>query len=107
MLSFMIRRLGSMFAVMLVVASLVFVIVRVVPGDPAAVMLGDLATPADVARLRAELGLDGPIPIQFAIYLKQILTGDLGRSITFNQRVTELMLGHAELTLLLTLMAVT
>ena len=107
MLPFVIRRLGSMVVVMLLVASLVFIIVRVVPGDPAAVMLGDLATPADVAALRAELGLDGPIPIQFAIYLKQILVGDLGRSIFFNQPVVEAMLGRAELTLLLTLMAIT
>jgi peptide/nickel transport system permease protein len=106
MLVFVIRRLGSMFAVMLVVATLVFVIVRVVPGDPAQVMLGDLATPADVARLRAELGLDGPIPLQFAIYLKQILSGNLGRSIIFNQAVVEAMLDRAELTLLLTLMSV-
>ena len=106
MLVFVIRRLGSMFAVMMVVATLVFVIVRVVPGDPAQVMLGDLATPADVARLRAELGLDGPIPLQFAIYLKQILSGNLGRSIIFNQAVVEAMLDRAELTLLLTLMSV-
>ena len=107
MLAFVIRRLGSMVVVMLLVASLVFIIVRVVPGDPAAVMLGDLATPADVAALRAELGLDGPVPIQFAIYLKQILVGDLGRSIFFNQPVVEAMLGRAELTLSLTLMAIT
>ena len=107
MLAFVIRRLGSMVVVMLLVASLVFIIVRVVPGDPAAVMLGDLATPADVAALRTELGLDGPVPIQFAIYLKQILVGDLGRSIFFNQPVVEAMLGRAELTLLLTLMAIT
>jgi peptide/nickel transport system permease protein len=107
MLAFVIRRLGSMVVVMLLVASLVFIIVRVVPGDPAAVMLGDLATPADVAALRAELGLDGPIPIQFAIYLRQILVGDLGRSIFFDQPVVEAMLGRAELTLLLTLMAIT
>lgn len=107
MLAFVIRRLGSMFAVMLVVVTLVFIIVRVVPGDPAQVMLGDLATPADVARLRAELGLDGPIPLQYAIYLKQILTGDLGKSIIFNQLVVEAMLDRAELTMLLTLMAVT
>ena len=107
MLTFVIRRLGSMVVVMLLVASVVFIIVRVVPGDPAAVMLGDLATPADVAALRAELGLDGPIPTQFAIYLKQILVGDLGRSIFFNQPVVEAMLGRAELTLSLTLMAIT
>ncbi|MBM3597919.1 MAG: ABC transporter permease [Alphaproteobacteria bacterium] len=107
MLTFVIRRLGSMAVVMLLVASLVFVIVRVIPGDPAAVMLGDLATAADIAKLRVALGLDRPIAIQYAIYLKQILTGDFGRSIFFNQPVVEAMLSRAELTLLLTLMAVT
>jgi peptide/nickel transport system permease protein len=105
-LAFVVRRLGSMVVVMLVVASLVFIIVRVVPGDPAAVMLGDLATPADVAALRAALGLDRPVHVQFAIFLKQILLGDLGRSIFLDQPVVQAMLDRAELTLLLTLMAV-
>ncbi len=50
-------------------------------------MLGDIATPADVAALRAVLGLDRPLPIQFMIFMERILVGDLGNSIFFNQPV--------------------
>ena len=106
MLTFVIRRLGAMIIVMLIVAALVFVIVRIVPGDPAAMMLGDIATPADVAQLRAVLGLDRPLPIQFMIFMERIFVGDLGNSIFFNQPVARVMLDRVELTLLLTCMAV-
>ena len=106
MLAFVIRRLSAMVVVMLIVASLVFVIVRIVPGDPAAMMLGDLATPADVARLRAALGLDRPLAVQFAIFMERIVLGDLGKSIFFDQSVARVMLDRVELTLLLTGLAV-
>ncbi|MBI1776268.1 MAG: ABC transporter permease [Proteobacteria bacterium] len=106
MLTFVIRRLGAMIIVMLLVASLAFIIARVVPGDPAAVMLGDMATPADVDKLRSELGLNRPLAIQFVIFLRNILAGNLGRSIFFDQPVAQAMLDRAELTLLLTALAV-
>jgi len=106
MLAFVIRRLSAMVTVMLIVAALVFVIVRIVPGDPAAMMLGDIATPADVAALRKVLGLDRPLPIQFMIFMERIFVGDLGNSLFFNQPVARVMLDRVELTLLLTGMAV-
>jgi Binding-prot-dependent transport system membrane comp, N-term len=104
MLAYVVRRLGAMLVVMLIVASLVFVIVRIVPGDPAAVMLGDQATPQDVAELRAAMGLDRPLAVQFVIYLQSTLVGDLGQSIFLNRPV--LVAERAELTLLLTAMSV-
>lgn len=106
MLAFVIRRLSAMVIVMLIVAALVFIIVRIVPGDPVAMMLGDIATPADVAALRTVLGLDRPLPIQFMIFMERIFVGDLGNSIFFNQPVARVMLDRVELTLLLTGMAV-
>ena len=106
MLAYIVRRLGAMLVVMLIVASLVFVIVRIVPGDPAAVMLGDQATAQDIANLRSIMGLDRPLPVQFAIYLRSILVGDLGQSIFLGRPVLDAVAERAELTLLMTAMAV-
>jgi peptide/nickel transport system permease protein len=105
MLRYLLRRVGGLLGVMLIVAMIVFVIVRVVPGDPAAVMLGTAATPADIAALRAELGLNRPLAVQFLIYLHQIATFDLGRSLFLNEPVATALWQRAELTSLLTLMA--
>lgn len=106
MLTYILRRLVGMFVVMLIVAAVVFVIARVIPGDPAAVMLGSAATPEDVAALRARMGLDQPFLTQFALYLKQIVTFDLGDSIFLNRPVTQALAERAELTTFLTLMSV-
>ncbi|NYZ23065.1 ABC transporter permease [Azospirillum oleiclasticum] len=100
------RRLAGMMVVMLIVAAVVFVIARVVPGDPAAVMLGSSATPDDVAALRVRLGLDQPLAAQFLIYLGQIATLDLGESIFLNRPVAQALAERAELTAFLTLMSV-
>ena len=106
MLTYVLRRLVGMFLVMLIVAAVVFVIARVIPGDPAAVMLGSAATPEDVAALRTRMGLDQPFLTQFALYLKQIVTFDLGDSIFLNRPVTQALAERAELTTFLTLMSV-
>jgi len=102
---FILRRAGGLAIVMVLVALIVFVIVRVVPGDPAAVMLGSSATPDDVAALRSRLGLDQPLLVQFLIYLKQIATLDLGQSIFLNRPVSQAIAERAQLTSLLTLMS--
>ncbi len=100
------RRLAGMMLVMLIVAAVVFVIARVVPGDPAAVMLGSSATPDDIAALRGRLGLDQPLFSQFLIYLGQIAHLDLGESIFLNRPVAQALAERSELTALLTLMSV-
>jgi peptide/nickel transport system permease protein len=88
------------------VASVVFVIVRVAPGDPAAVMLGPDATASDIAALRTRWGLDQPLPAQYAVFLAQLLRGNLGESIFLNQPVLTALASRAEPTLLLTLFAI-
>ena len=98
MTAYLSRRFAGMVVVMLMVAAIVFVIARVVPGDPAAVMLGSNATPADVAALRTQLGLDRPLPVQFVLYIRDILSFDLGNSIFLNRPVVDAMLDRAELT---------
>jgi len=98
MTAYLSRRFAGMVVVMLMVAAIVFVIARVVPGDPAAVMLGSNATPADVAALRTQLGLDRPLPVQFVLYLRDILSFDLGNSIFLNRPVVSALAERAELT---------
>ena len=86
------KRLLLTLPTLLVVAVLVFGIVRLIPGDPAQVMLGEGADPAAVADLRREMGLDRPIWAQFVTWLGQVAQGDLGRSIITGEPVGSLVL---------------
>jgi peptide/nickel transport system permease protein len=101
------RRVGGMLVVMLIVVSVVFVIVRIAPGDPAAVMLGPDATAGDIAELRTRWGLDRPILTQYLAFVFQLGRGDLGRSIFLDQPVLTAIFERAEPTTLLTLFAIT
>jgi peptide/nickel transport system permease protein len=92
MLRFALSRTVMALPTLLIVAISVFVLIRLVPGDPAALMLGDLATPASLADLRARLGLDQSLPVQFGIWFLNLLKGDLGRSITSQEAVLPLVL---------------
>ncbi|WP_337268322.1 ABC transporter permease [Oryzifoliimicrobium ureilyticus] len=103
MIRYILNRLFGMVLVMFLVVTIVFVILRITPGDPAAVMLGPDATAADVAALRTRLGLDQPILIQYVFYLGQLLKGDLGQSIFLNIPVTSALIERAEPTFFLTL----
>src|SRR5438309_9836807 len=105
MLSYIIRRIVATVPVMVVVALFVFSLLYIAPGDPAAVIAGDQATPDDVARIRMSLGLDRPFLIRFGEWFWQILHGDLGTSIFTNLPVAALIAQRAEPTL--SLMAVT
>ncbi|RJE89179.1 ABC transporter permease [Paracoccus onubensis] len=100
------KRLFGMLIVLLIVATLVFIIVRVTPGDPAAVMLGSDATPADIAQLRERLGLDAPLIVQYGHFMLGLLKGDLGHSIFLNQSVGQALLARAEPTFFLTLFSI-
>ena len=90
---------------MLLVATLVFLLLFLTPGDPAAVILGPDAKPDQVAELRARLGLDEPAYVQLGNWYLRLLRGDLGRSIFENRPVTEAVISRAEPTLLLTALA--
>lgn len=81
------------------VAVVVFVLVRVVPGDPVAMMIAPGANEADIADLRARYGLDLPIPQQFIVWIKGILAGDFGTSFSLRQGVVGLVLGRVPATL--------
>lgn len=95
-----------MLMVMLIVAILVFFITRLAPGDPAAIMLGEQATMADIAKLRAQYGLDRPVLVQFGYWLSELGQGNLGQSIFLQMPVTKALLSRAEPTFFLTLFGV-
>src|ERR1700677_3854652 len=105
MLAYAARRILATIPVMLVVAFFVFSLLYIAPGDPAAVIAGDQASPADVERIRASLGLDRPFLIRFGEWVWQILHGDLGTSIFTHQPVGAMIAQRIEPTL--SLMAVT
>ncbi|RYF80880.1 MAG: ABC transporter permease [Comamonadaceae bacterium] len=89
---FILTRITMGVPTLLIVAATVFFLIRLIPGDPAALMLGDMATPETVAALHRDLGLDRPLPVQFMLWLSQILSGDFGRSISTGQAVGPLVL---------------
>jgi peptide/nickel transport system permease protein len=92
MLRFILKRLLMALPTLLIMAVSVFILIRLIPGDPASLMLGDLANEASLAETRARLGLDRTLPEQFAIWFGNVLQGDLGRSITSGQPVLPLVL---------------
>ncbi len=104
---YILQRLIGMLAVMFTVVTIVFIIVRIAPGDPAAVMLGPDATPQDISQLRTRLGLDQPLLVQYALFLGQLIRGDLGESIFLNRPVLTALADRAEPTFFLTLFAIT
>lgn len=99
MLRFLLRRLLSTVPVLLVVAVLVFLMLRLTPGDPAAVLAGDAASTEQIAQIRQSLGLDRSIPEQFAIWAGHLLRGDLGQSYYYKMPVTALIGQRLEPTL--------
>src|ERR1700709_136126 len=105
MVSYILRRILSTLPVMGIVAMFVFSLLYITPGDPAAVIAGDQASPADVERIRQGLGLDRPFLVQFGSWLWGILHGDLGTSIFTNLPVASLIAQRIEPTL--SLMAIT
>jgi peptide/nickel transport system permease protein len=90
--AYLVQRLGSALLVMFGVVSLVFLLIHLIPGDPIEVMLGESASGADREALRAALGLNQPLPVQYLDYLGGLLQLDLGTSIHFRRPVSGLLL---------------
>jgi len=96
MLVYVVKRLIATIPVMAVVAVLVFLMLRLTAGDPAAIIAGDNATSQDVADIRARLGLDRPITEQFVIWIGRVLRGDFGESFFFKKTVAQLIVERVE-----------
>ncbi len=106
MTAYLLRRLAWAVPTLLLVGLLVFLLMRLVPGDPALLILGDSATPEQLAALRAQYGLDQPILVQFFYWLGQVLHGDLGTSITSGEAVLPLLLQRFQVSASIVLVAV-
>lgn len=102
---FILRRLGASVIVLLMGSILVFLGVRALPGDPAVVMAGEDASPAVIASIRKEYGLDKPLPAQYVDYLRQTLSGNLGRSTQDQIPVSDILLERIPVTLELSALA--
>jgi len=99
------RRVAALAATLVFVSALVFVVVRVLPGDPAAIILGTEGSPEALARLRESMGLNRPLPVQYVEWLGGALRGDLGRSIQYDLPVGSLIVSRLPVTLPLALLA--
>lgn len=106
MLRFLLQRLGMAVPTLLIVAITVFAMIRLIPGDPVTLMLGDMADPSTVADLRRSLGLDHSIPVQFLYWLGNVLSGDFGTSISTGQAVLPLILDRFSVSATIVLAAV-
>jgi peptide/nickel transport system permease protein len=106
MLGYLARRFAMTVPTLLLVAVAVFTLVRLIPGDPVQVMLGDTATAEQVAQLKQQLGLDQPIPVQFIYWLGKVIVGDLGHSITNGLAVLPLILERFQVSATIVLVSV-
>ncbi len=106
MIGYILRRLAALVLTLLAAALVIFVVLEILPGDPAAVTLGLNAAPEALAALRAEMGLDKPAVLRFFIWLGGLATGDLGQSYTYRVPVLQLIAERMAVTLPLALMAI-
>lgn len=103
---YLLRRIAWTLPTLLLVGVMVFALMRLVPGDPALLILGDSATEEQLGALRAEYGLDQPLPVQFLVWLGQVVQGDLGQSITSGEAVLPLLLERFQVSAAIVLVAV-
>lgn len=106
MWTFLLKRILAVIPVLLVVAVVVFLMLRLTPGDPAANIAGDAATSEDIAKLRADLGLEEPLPVQFGIYITNLVKGDFGQSFYYKRSVVSMIGDSVEPTLSLSLFTI-
>lgn len=106
MLSYILKRLLATVPVLLVVGVFIFLLLRLTPGDPAAMIAGDYATEDQIAAIKENLGLDKPLIHQFFIWISNIANGDLGESYFFKKQVTELIIARIEPTLSLSVVTI-
>ena len=105
MLGFVLRRLAATIPTLFVVSVIMFAIVHLAPGDPAQLILGEDATPEALASMRAALGEDKPLPVQYVAWLSAFVRGNMGRSLATNEPVTHAIASRIPVTLELTVFA--
>ncbi|MBA7541612.1 Glutathione transport system permease protein GsiC [subsurface metagenome] len=107
MTNYILKRILALIPIMFIVGIFVFFIIHLIPGNPAAMMLGPEATPEEIDAFSRTMGLDRPIPIQFVEWISNVVKGDFGMSLFFQgQPVTEVVFEHFQVTLTLTVLGV-
>lgn len=106
MFAILAKRVASTIPVMAIVAIGVFLLLRLGPGDPASILAGEAASPEAVERIRASLGLNEPLLTQFGIWSRNVVSGDLGQSYFYKEKVTSLIAHRLEPTLALSLLTI-
>lgn len=101
LLNYAVRRTGQTVPVALLVTVLIFLLIKLLPGDPAAAILGDRASDAAIRALRTKWGLDRPLAEQYAVYMRNLVTGDLGLSLRYQTPVADLLPRRVTVTLFL------
>ncbi len=101
MLRYALGRIGQTVPIALLVTILIFLLIKLVPGDPASAILGDRATDASVAALRHQWGLDRPIWEQYAVYMRNLATGNLGTSLRYQSPVADMLPARTSVTFFL------
>ena len=104
MTAYIFKRLLALVPTLLAASILVFLFVHLIPGDPASILLGDSATPEDIAQLSREMGLDRPLAVQYFLWAGNVLQGDFGTSIFFRTPVLTVIASGAETSILLAVM---
>lgn len=104
MLGYTLKRLLTLVPTLLIASILIFLFIHLIPGDPAAILLGDSATPEDIAALSAQMGFDQPLWQQYMLWIKNVLHGDFGQSVFFKTPVLEVIADGAETSICLALM---
>ncbi len=94
MRKYLLKRIGLAIGIVFAISLITFIILNIIPGDPAALMLGDMASPETIAKLREQMGLDRPLPEQYIAWIFRLITGDLGNSYFQKKPVLELI-GYA------------
>lgn len=106
MLAYLLRRVAATIPVILMVAVVVFSLLRLTPGDPAAILAGDDASEEQLSKIRANMGLDKPIHVQFAVWLMQLLKGNFGESLLSGTSVSSMIADRVEPTAALALFTI-
>jgi peptide/nickel transport system permease protein len=105
-LAYILKRIALAIPTLVLVGVVVFALIRFIPGDPAQIMLGEAADPAALADMHHQMGLDKPLPVQFAAWFGKVISGDLGRSISTGEPVGAMILERFQLTAAIVLIAV-
>jgi len=101
LLRYALRRIGQTVPVALLVTVLIFLLIKLLPGDPATAILGERASDAAVRALKEQWGLNRPLPIQYGIYMRNLVTGNLGKSLRYRTPVIDLLPRRTGVTLFL------